>query len=71
MKIETMNDAKYVKALKLMLDEFEYPSRDLRLAAQVFDCKTEVYAVCEWLRRECQREIDIRELFAEGSAQSE
>jgi hypothetical protein len=52
-----------VRALKIMLDEFEYPSRDLRLAAQVFNCKTEINAVIEWLRAEVEKEISIETMF--------
>lgn len=58
-----MTESKRVKALRLMLEELEYPSRDLRLSAQVADCKTEMYAVCEWLRREVEREIELETLF--------
>jgi hypothetical protein len=58
-----MDDKKYTQALKLVLEELEYPSRDLRITSQVLDCKTEVYAVCEWLRKEVQRELDLQEMF--------
>lgn len=58
-----MNTAKYVKALKLVLEELEHPSRDLRLGAQVFDCREEMYSVCEWLRKEVEREINLHEMF--------
>ena len=46
-----------------MLDELEYPSRDLRLTAQVMDCKDEVLAICEWLKREVERELEIETMF--------
>ena len=58
-----ITESKRVRALKLMLEELEYPSRDLRLSAQVMDCKSEMYAVCEWLRREVEREIEIETMF--------
>ena len=52
-----------VRALKIILDEFEYPSRDLRLAAQVFNCKSEISAVIEWLRAEVEKEIQLETMF--------
>jgi hypothetical protein len=58
-----MTDSKRVKALLLMLEELEFPSRDLRLTAQVENCKNEMYAVCEWLRREVEREIGLETMF--------
>ena len=60
-----MNEDKYVQALRLVLEELESPSRDLRIAAQVFDCKTEMYAICEWLSKEVRREIDLSTMFDE------
>ena len=60
-----MTESKRVKALRLMLEELDYPSRDLRLTAQVMNCKDEMYAVCEWLKREVEREIDIETMFDE------
>jgi hypothetical protein len=58
------NDEKpRVRALKIMLDEFEYPSRDLRLAAQVFNCKREIASVIEWLRSEVEKELQIETMF--------
>jgi hypothetical protein len=58
-----MDDKKYIQALKLVLEELENPSRDLRISSQVFDCKTEMYTICEWLSKEVRREIDLREMF--------
>jgi hypothetical protein len=52
-----------VRALKIMLDEFEYPSRDLRLAAQVFNCKREIEEVMAWLRAEVEKEIQLETMF--------
>ncbi len=52
-----------VRALKIMLDEFEYPSRDLRLAAQVFNCKREIEGVMAWLRAEVEKEIQLETMF--------
>ena len=60
-----MSENRRVKALKLMLEEMDYASRGLRLSAQVMGCKSEMYAVCEWLRREIEREIDIETMFDE------
>jgi hypothetical protein len=59
----TIMSDKYVKALKLMLEELEYPSRDLRLSAQVEDCKDEIMQVCKWLSKEVEREIAIQTMF--------
>ena len=56
-----------VRALKIMLDEFEYPSRDLRLAAQVFNCKREIADVIEWLRAEVEKEISIEAMFDDSN----
>jgi hypothetical protein len=52
-----------VRALKIMLDGFEYPSRDLRLAAQVFNCKREIEGVMAWLRAEVEKEIQLETMF--------
>jgi hypothetical protein len=60
-----MSNRKYVQALKLMLEELEYPNRDLRITAQVLDCKDEIFTVCEWLRREVEREIEVNTMFDE------
>jgi hypothetical protein len=60
-----MSNQKYVQALKLMLEELEYPNRDLRITAQVLDCKDEIFTVCEWLRREVEREIEVNTMFDE------
>jgi hypothetical protein len=54
-----------VRALKIILDEFEYPSRDLRLAAQVFNCRREIEGVMEWLRKEVEKEIELETMFDE------
>jgi len=50
-------------ALRLMLEELEIPSRDLRISAQCMDCKEELYTICEWLRKEVEHEIEIETLF--------
>jgi hypothetical protein len=60
-----MSESRRIKALKLMLEEMNYPNRDLRLSSQVMDCKAEMYAICEWLKREIEREIDIETMFDE------
>jgi hypothetical protein len=52
-----------VRALKIMLDEFEYPSRDLRLAAQALQCRRAVEEVLAWLRAEVEKEIRLETLF--------
>jgi hypothetical protein len=46
-----------------MRDELDYPSRDLRLNAQVAQCKDEVLQICQWLRREIERAIDTETMF--------
>ena len=58
-----MTESKRVKALRLMLDDLKYPNRELKLMAQVEDCKEELLQVCQWLRREVEREIDLETLF--------
>ena len=58
-----MTESKRVKALRLMLDYLEYPNRELKLMAQVEDCTEEMLQVCQWLRREVEREIDLETLF--------
>jgi len=57
------NESPYLRALKLMRDELDYPSRDLRLNAQVAQCKDEVLQICQWLRREIERAIDTETMF--------
>jgi len=52
-----------VRALKIMLDEFEYPSRDVRLAAQALQCPREVETVLGWLRAEVEKEIQLETMF--------
>jgi hypothetical protein len=54
-----------VRALAIVLDELEYPNRDLRLAAQVLDCKRELEEVVAWLRAEVFREAQLAALFDE------
>jgi hypothetical protein len=58
-----------VRALALLLDELEYPSRDLRLGAQVLECRRELEEVVAWLRAEVEREVRLAALFEdlEGS----
>jgi hypothetical protein len=46
-----------------MLDEFEYPSRDIRLASQALQCRREVETVLEWLRAEVEKEIQLETMF--------
>jgi hypothetical protein len=58
-----MTESKRVKALRLVRDDLEYPNRELRLMSQVEDCKEEVSQVCEWLRREVEREIELETMF--------
>ena len=58
-----MTTNKRLIALRLMLEELEIPSRDLRISAQCMDCKEDLYAVCEWLRKEVEHEIEIETLF--------
>ncbi len=52
-----------VRALKIVLDELEYPNRDMRLAAQVLLCKPDLESVCEWLRAEVEKEIKLETMF--------
>ena len=52
-----------VRALKIVLDELEYPNRDMRLAAQVLLCKPDLETVCEWLRAEVEKEIKLETMF--------
>jgi len=65
-----MTENKRLIALRLMLDELEYPSRELRITAQAMGCKEEIYVICEWLRREIKREIAIEIMFEEPPLQS-
>lgn len=58
-----MKDSPYVRALKLMLEELDYPNRDLRIAAQVMSCKEELNTICKWLYREVERAIDTETMF--------
>ena len=60
---ELNNPSPRVRALRIMLDELEYPSRNLRLAAQVLDCKEELSCVIQWLYREVKRAIEIETMF--------
>jgi hypothetical protein len=57
-----------VRALALLLDELEYPNRDLRLSAQVFNCKRELEEVLAWLRAEVEREVRLEALFEDLGA---
>ena len=52
-----------VRALALVLDELEYPNRDLRLGAQVLNCKREMEEVVAWLRAEVRREAQVTALL--------
>ena len=58
-----MTESKRVKALRLVLDDLEYPNRELKLMAQVEDCTEELLQVCQWLRREVEREMDMETMF--------
>ena len=58
-----MTTNKRLIALRLMLEELEIPSRDLRISAQCMDCKEELYTICEWLRKEVEHELEIETLF--------
>ncbi len=61
-----MTENKRLIALRLVLDELEHPSRELRLTAQAMDCKSEMDAICQWLRREVERDIELETMFIEG-----
>jgi hypothetical protein len=52
-----------VRALALLLDELEYPNRDLRLGAQVLECRRELESVMAWLRAEVEHEVRLEALF--------
>jgi len=58
-----MTESKRVTALRLLLDDLEYPNRELKLMALVEDCTEEVAQVCLWLRREVERELEMETLF--------
>ena len=58
-----MEKRKYLKALQLVREELEHPSRDLRLSAQVFDCKEEMYTICRWLTAEIDEAIEMETMF--------
>lgn len=60
----TFNDPNpRVRALKIMLDEFEYPSRDLRLASSALQCRAEIEDVLAWLRAEVEKAIQLETMF--------
>lgn len=61
-----MNQEKYENALKLMIEEFAYPSRELRLSAQIDHCRDELDIVLKWLSRECERELELQQLFGDA-----
>jgi hypothetical protein len=52
-----------VRALAIVLDELEYPNRDLRLAAQALQCRRELEVVLAWLRLEVAKEIKLETMF--------
>ena len=54
-----------VRALKLMWDECRVPNRDLRLSAQVLECREELDAVLAWLQAEIAKEIQLETMFEE------
>jgi hypothetical protein len=49
--------------LAIVLDEFEYPNRDLRLAAQVLQCGKALEDILAWLRAEIEKEIQLETMF--------
>lgn len=61
-----MNQEKYECALKLMIEELSYPSRELRLSALFDDCRDELDLVLKWLARECERELELQQLFGDA-----
>jgi hypothetical protein len=58
-----IDESPRVRALKIMLDEFEYPNRDLRLAAQALQCRGEIESILEWLRFEVKKAIQLETMF--------
>jgi hypothetical protein len=52
-----------LRAIRLLLDDLEYPNRDLRLSAQVLNCRREVEEVLSWLRAELRKEAQLEALF--------
>ena len=60
------NTTPYLRALKLVRDELDYPSRELRLNSQVANCKEEMFAICEWLRGEVEKAIDLETVVDKG-----
>jgi hypothetical protein len=58
-----MDNTKYLEALRLVLDELQYPSRELRIAAICADCEQEMRYICSWLSKEVQKEIDLTTMF--------
>jgi hypothetical protein len=61
----TTEKSAYLRALELMFEELEYPSRDLRLSAQVMNCKSEIHQVCKWLAAEVQAAMFAETMFDE------
>lgn len=59
----TTEKSAYLRALEIMFDELEYPNRDLRLAAQVMDCKAEIHQICKWLAAEVQAAMFAETMF--------
>ena len=59
----TTEKSAYLRALEIMFDELEYPNRDLRLAAQVMNCKAEINSICKWLAAEVQAAIFAETMF--------
>lgn len=59
----TKEKSAYLRALEIMFDELEYPNRDLRLAAQVMDCKAEIHQICKWLAAEVQAAMFAETMF--------
>jgi hypothetical protein len=62
--VPELNDSNpRVRALRILLDEFEYPNRDLRLAAQVLQCRKALEDILAWLRAEIEKEIQLETMF--------
>jgi hypothetical protein len=67
----TTEKSAYLRALELMFEELEYPNRDLRLTAQVMDCKAEIHQVCKWLAAEVQAAIFAETMFDENRTEGD
>ena len=67
----TTEKSAYLRALELMFEELEYPNRDLRLSAQVMDCKPEIHQVCKWLAAEVQAAILAETVFDDNRTEND